>query len=365
MDEVSPAPIRVLALMKYGRAAASTRQRLEQYRPYLAAHDVEVEISSLLGDDHLHRLAEGRRSRFLAVVTGYLRRFLILFKARRYDVIYIHMDAFPYLPSLFERLVHAPGRPVVYDFDDAAFHIYDIHPNPLVRRFLSRKLDASLKRAAAVMCGNDYLANYVRRLTDRAHIVPTVVDTSRYMPRATSKDGPIVLGWIGSPSTWKFVQDILPELVAATRAHGAILRVVGAGRQAEGLDGVDAVTWSEAEEIASLQSMDVGIMPLTDQPWERGKCGYKLVQYMACGLPVVASPVGVNVDIVENGQNGFLASNWPEWRAALDELLDDAALRHRLGAAGRARIEATYSLNAQQGRILELLRAAAGKAVHV
>jgi glycosyltransferase involved in cell wall biosynthesis len=170
----------------------------------------------------------------------------------------------------------------------------------------------------------------------------------------------VTIGWIGSPSTWPNVLPLLPLLTELARSHGVRVRVVGAGQAAarDRFDGLDLVDWSEAGEVGDVQAMDIGIMPLADQPFERGKSGYKLVQYLACGLPVVASPVGVNCEIVREDV-GFLATTEDEWRAALTTLIADAELRRRLGSAGRAKAESAYSLASQTPRLVEVLRSAA------
>jgi hypothetical protein len=355
--------MRVLALMKYGARAASTRQRLLQYRPYLAEHGVEIEVSPLLDDDHIRGLSEGRKARPLSILAAYVRRIGVLLQAARYDVVWVHCEVFPYLPGFLEQSVGLAGRPVILDFDDAIFHGYDRHANPIIRRFLGRKLVGLMRDAFVCICGNAYLQAYASQHTKNAIVVPTVVDTSVYVP-AEDDASPErrVVGWIGSPSTWAgHLKPLLPTLLPMLRENGAVLKVVGAGPDAQGIEGIESVDWSEAAEVAAIQGMDVGIMPLPDDDWARGKCGYKLIQYMACGLPVIASPVGVNSQIVEHGISGFLAEGQSEWAAALARLLADPSLRHSMGRAGRDRVVAQYSLASQKAVILDQLRAAAGQ----
>ena len=162
--------------------------------------------------------------------------------------------------------------------------------------------------------------------------LPSVVDTDVYVPGGRARQGPPVVGWIGSPTTapyLRLVEDVLAGLVREGRVQVTLVGVEP-GRTRWAFACAERA-WQAAREVADLQSFDIGIMPLPDEPWARGKCGFKLIQYMACGLPVVATPVGVNTDIVENGVNGFWASNTGEWVAALEKLKGDAALRRRLG----------------------------------
>lgn len=351
--------MRVLAFMKYGELAASTRQRLLQYRPDLDAAGIEVEYLPLLNNDHIRRLADGRPASAGSALMAYLRRGLQLLFRRDYDLIWVHCELFPYLAGFFERLAFLSGKPVVYDYDDAIFHMYDANRRPFVRRMLGRKLEPLLRGAAACCCGNAYLKAYADRFCDNAIILPTVVDTASYWP-ALPREGkaPLVIGWIGSPSTWAYVRPLLPLLRELADHHKVRIRAVGAGTQAEAdaFPGLDLIEWSEESEIREVQAMDIGIMPLPDEPWARGKCGYKLIQYMACGLPVIASPVGVNSEIIQPDIHGYLADSPAQWRDALIALIEDRSMRQRMGLAGREKVEEHYSLKSQAPRLVTLLK---------
>lgn len=352
--------MRVLAYMKYGSAAASARQRLMQYAPYLAENGIAVEYLPLLGNDHMARVAAGSGKALLPTLGAYARRLGALLGRRDFDVLWVQYELFPYLPGIFERLARRGGKRLVVDYDDAVFHMYDAHRLKPVRRVLGRKLVPLLQHADAVICGNRYIEDYAGRFCLRTMVIPTVVDTNVFRPRDGERRlGPVVVGWIGSPSTWTSVEPLLPRLLPLLEREGAVMRVVGAGPRARGLPGVEAVDWTETGEVADLQAMDIGIMPVEDDPWSRGKCGYKLIQYMACGLPAIGSPVGVNSEIVADGENGFLPETPEQWEAALVRLIGDAGLRREMGIKGRARAEARYSLASQQPRLLELLRSLA------
>lgn len=347
--------IRVFALMKYGRDAASTRQRLLQFIPYLAAHGVVVEWSPLLDDGYVRSIAHGQRSKWHLIVRSYVRRLGQVLSLRRYDIVWVYLETFPYLPGWMEQIVFLAGRPVVYDFDDAIFHQYDLARRPLVRAILGRKISVLIRRTCVAIAGNRYLADYASRNGGSPVIVPTVVDTDRYLPAAGAVEGRLTVGWLGSPSTWAYVEPLLPTLLPLLRRHGARLLVMGAGRKAEGVADIEAVEWSEHGEVAALQAMHIGIMPVPDTPWARGKCGYKLIQYMACGIPAVGSPVGVNSDIVVDGVTGLLADTAGDWERMLDRLLSDVVLRSEMGKNGRARAVARYSLASQAPKLLAAL----------
>lgn len=356
--------LRVLAFTKYDREAASTRQRLLQYLPSFRRAGIEVEYRSLLSNDYVRSLAHGSAVSSMQILRAYAQRMRELMSKTDADLVWIYAELFPWLPASFERMAFRPGRPIIYDWDDAFFVPYDEARRPAVRRLLGGKLRPLLRGASACTCGNGYLADHARQFCDRVLVVPTVVDTDLYKPAPTASAAPPTIGWIGSPTTWANVRPLLPELRSLCDRFGARLRVVGAGKRAKAdrFEGMDLIEWSEATEIADVQAMDVGIMPLTNTPFERGKSGYKLVQYMACGLPVVASPVGVNTEIVQEGVNGFLATTSKDWSSRLEQLLGDAALRHRMGAAGRERAVERYSLASQAPRLIDLFRSVAGQA---
>ncbi len=352
--------MRVTAFTKYDREAASTRQRVLQYLPHLARAGIQVEVHPLLDDAYVRSLASGRAASRPAIAAAYLRRLAQLIKPQRSDVLWVYAELLPWLPAAFERLVFRSGKPMVYDFDDAFFHAYDDHPSALVRRALGGKLKTLIRGAGQVCAGNEYLRAYAEREGARAIVLPTVVDIDQYVPVQRTGGRPLTIGWIGSPSTWDYVRPLLPLLAQISRERGVQIAAIGPGAAAEvdRFDGLTFTPWSEATEISSVQAMDIGIMPLPDEPWSRGKSGYKLVQYMACGLPVVASPVGVNSEIVENGISGFLASDLGEWRVALSRLMDDAALRVVMGQAGRARAVEAYSLQTHAPRLIEVMKKA-------
>lgn len=352
--------MRVAAFTRYGSQAASTRQRFVQYFPALQAAGIEVEHHALLGDDYMASLVAGEPYPKGKVASAYARRLAQLATARDADAFWVYVELLPFLPALAERLA-AAGKKIVYDFDDAFFHAYDQSGNPVVRTLLGDKHASLLRHAAACVCGNEYLRGFAARFCPNSLVVPTVVDTDRYQPAPARAERQLTIGWIGSPSTWCGVQPLLPLLAETCARHQARFLVIGAGKQAlaDRFAGMESREWSEASEIADIQAMDLGIMPLLDRPFERGKSGYKLIQYMACGLPVVASPIGVNAEIVKEGSNGFLAATGQQWREALSLLLERPDLRASLGTAGRRQAELNFSLASQAPRIVSLFQSLA------
>ncbi|MDB5797078.1 MAG: hypothetical protein JWP36_980 [Paucimonas sp.] len=335
--------MKMLMLTRYGRQGASSRLRSLQYLPWLAGAGIAVDVAPLFDDDYLHRLYAGTRTSWTRVVLAYWRRIVQLRRARQYDLVVIEKEIFPYLPAWTEQWLATCGTPVLVDYDDAIFHRYDRPGNPLLR-VLRGKIDTVMASASTVVCGNDYLAAHARAAgAADVVVIPTAVDLARYRPTPAPARRKCVVGWIGTPKTVGYLAQVLPALRMAAKLLPLRLVVVGASIPAPGVE-VECRPWSEDTEAADIASIDVGIMPLPDAPWERGKCAYKLIQYMACARPVVASPVGANLSVVEEGGNGYLAANPLQWRDALLRLASDSALRQHMGRSGRLMVESRYCL---------------------
>lgn len=353
-------PVNVLLLSRYGSLGASSRVRFLQYLPYFQSQGVEIRVEPLLSDAYVQALYRGE-FRWLEVARGYIRRVFTLIKASRFDVVIVEKELFPYLPAIIERFLRLIGVPYVVDYDDALFHSYDCHSNPAVRLLLGRKIDAVMRHSTVVIAGNNYLAERAQKAGARKIvIIPTVVDADHYQPNQKSPGEIPIVGWIGTPKTSSYLKPLLSVFESIRKKIPVRFVAVGAREEDFAGSSVEVWPWSEGTEVNSVQQFNIGIMPLKDSPWERGKCGYKLIQYMACGLPVVASPVGVNSEIVMSGVNGLLADTLEEWDRALIDLLDaDSSVRETMGGKGRARVEEWYSLQAQAPRLLATIYGAA------
>lgn len=355
----------ILMLTKYARRGASSRYRSLQYIPVLEEAGFQCTVRPFFDDAYLEALYDTGRHPLGATARAYIRRMKDLRRAHGHDLIFFEKELFPYLPAGLERLLAGFDVGYVVDIDDAVFHNYDRSRNPAVRAFLEDKIGRLMRDAALVTAGNEYLANYARAAgAPRVEVVPTVVDLDDYpgptdeVPAERGNDEVFTIGWIGSPTTAPYLDLVRNALAEVCAAGNCRVRLIGSGE----FDLVGVPTehrkWSEGTEVDNLRGIDVGIMPLPDTPWERGKCGFKLIQYMAMGKPVIASPVGVNSEIVEPGVNGFLADTTEAWIEAI-ESLRDPKLRVELGRAGRAKVEATYSLDVTVPRVADLLREAA------
>ncbi|SIS10413.1 glycosyltransferase [Natronorubrum thiooxidans] len=350
-----------LFLTKYDRKGASSRYRSLQYFPHLEEAGINCSHAPLFSNAYLETLYETGERPLAGVVRSYLRRLRDLLTVREYDVIVLEKELLPYAPALFERLLGRLETPYIVDYDDAIFHNYDRSGNPLVRTLLGTKIDVVMREADAAVAGNEYLASRARKAgASRVEIVPTVIDLEKYPHVPPSEDGPFTIGWIGSPTTAQYVEAISPALRAVCDRRDARVVLVGSG--AVELPGVplEVREWSEETEVEDIAEFDVGIMPLVDTPWERGKCGFKLIQYMACGKPVVASPVGVSAEIAEEDMNGLHAESLEEWTEGLMALCDDWELAQRMGERGRERVETEYCLTVTEPKWTQVLREVAG-----
>lgn len=349
---------RILILSRYGRLGASSRLRFLQYLPYWERGGVRCEFSPFLSDDLLSRKYAVGRYGLRDLLLAYAERILILLKRREFDLVLIEKEALPWLPSSIEAALLS-GVPYAIDFDDAIFHNYDRHPLRLVRSLFGKRIDNLMGKASLIVAGNQYLAS--RALTAGAKVIekiPTVIDLDRYVVQSRNQNEVKRIVWIGSPSTAKYLKILEEPLRRLALKQKFIFRVIGAEIEMSGVD-VEILPWNESTEVDLIRACDMGVMPLMDTPWEQGKCGYKLIQYMACGLPVVASPVGANLDIVHNGKNGYLASTSDEWYDAFESLMSSDPLSQVMGKAGRKDVEDKYCVQRTASIYLQALISAA------
>jgi len=333
--------MRLLMLPRYSRQGANSRYRLWQFIPGLESAGHQVDVKPMLGDRYLEQLYRQGVRPLGSIIAGYARHLSRLTQVHRYDAVILDQELLPYLPPVFEQWLCLRNANVMVDYDDAAYLKYERYS------WLRGRIGAIMKAARATVVGNRHLEAYARQFSGDVRFIPTVVDVGKYAAKSHAALDAIRICWIGTPLTAaEYLPALLPVFVELQRRFPQLsFRLIGAGRIA-GADAVNVeiVDWSEEKEAELIAECDIGIMPLPDSEFQRGKCGLKLIQYMAAGLPVVASPVGENRYIVDHGQNGFLASDASEWVSQLELLIRDTALRARMGASGRERVEQRYSL---------------------
>ncbi len=352
--------MKILVLSRYTRMGASSRLRMMQYVPKLISEDFKIEVFPFFDDKHLESQYGTSKISILDILRYFFRRFKHLRFGSTPDLIWIEYEILPWLPWFVERLILPKKIPIITDYDDAIFHRYDMHRFKVVRYLLGLKISKIMNRSKIVIAGNNYLADYAFNSgSSNVKVVPTVVDLEIYKLKNLKKNNnPIRIGWIGTPMTYKtYLEEKLPMLKNLAAKEGFKFCVMGAKNINKQIhSSIDFIEWSEETEVSFIQSLDVGIMPLHDSAWARGKCGYKIVQYMACGIPVIASPVGVNREIIKNGVNGYLANSSEEWIEAIKILINDGDLRQRLGSEGRKLVERKYSLQIWSTKIDQIFR---------
>lgn len=348
--------MKVLFFTKYTRLGASSRLRTFQYLPHFSNQGIECTVNSLFDDDYLNEVYKFKRHNKWLALKGFVRRLEFILKAKNYDRVVIEKELFPYFPALPEWFLRKIGIRYIVDYDDAIFHNYDVARNPLVRWLFSNKIKRVIRFADTVVVGNLYLHDMATLFgAKRVVIIPTVVDTDRYPVRKASADKTFTIGWIGSPITFKYLTFLRPVFSKLIKKYNFRIVYVGSGSTLN-LPNEEFIPWSEKTETEIIGQFDVGIMPLEDNIWERGKCGYKLIQYMACGVPVVGTPIGANRQIIRDGYNGFHATTPEEWENAFVSFLkSDEMERQTMGLNGRRLVEEKYSLKRFQSTWLNLL----------
>ena len=353
--------MRVLALMpSLYDTSPGQRYRLEQWEPLLRESGVEITYAPFESDQlHSALYQPGQLGQKLKLVSQALfQRSALLKSVKDFDVVYIFREAALLGPPLFERLIYQRGVPIVFDFDDAIFVSYKSPSNGYLSYLkFAGKTKTICRLSSHVMVGNPYLADYARKVNDKVTIVPTTIDTEKYRPLAVDDhSGPIVIGWTGSYSTVQHLNTLRSALQKLATRETFRLRVIGTPTyQLEGVE-VEAMQWRSETELKDLSAIDIGVMPLPDDRWSKGKCGLKALQFMALGIPTICSPVGVNTEIIQDNENGFIAGPEDEWVEKLSKLIQSREMRRRLGAAGRQTVEGKYSATSQAPRVLEVFK---------
>jgi glycosyltransferase involved in cell wall biosynthesis len=323
-----------VAFLIHSLEVNSCRYRVLQYLPYFRKEGVEVSV-------HFYKQNGLDKLKFYNTLG-------------QYDIFYIHRKLFSPIEFWYLR---RKAKRIIYDFDDALMYRSSGTRNPhsFSRRF---RFAYMMRRVDFVMAGNQFLKSQVIRYNSNAEVIPTSIDLSHYsVKKGTHSEGPITIGWLGSSSTLKYLKPLLPTLEKMFNGYPHFqLKIVCDQFLDSSYLPIIKKRWSSEEEEADLKSFDIGIMPLSDDLWSRGKCGLKILQYQSVGVPVICTPVGVNRDIVEDGVNGFWAQDEDQWEKGLLKLIQEDGLRREMGLKGRKTVERGYSLEVNAPRILDVLK---------
>ena len=351
--------MKILFIVPYSTEGASNRFRVEQYLPYLDKEGMEYDIRPFVSS-RFYKILYSKKEcvkKIFYFIQAFFNRILDIMRLGRYDLVFIHRESCPFGPPVFEWLIHKLGKSIVFDFDDAIF----LQNYNLANRFYSflkfpSKTKEIIKMSSSVIVPNIFLKEYVCEFNKNAHIIPTPIDTDRFRIIEKSSDKPVI-GWIGSFTTAPYLKIVFNVMQRLSEKYDFTLKIFGAGEiiNIPGVS-VENYDWHLEKEEEYFQSIDIGIYPLTDTLWARGKAGFKAIQYMAVGVPVVASSIGMNKEIIRDGVSGFLVSSDQEWFDRISRLIEYPALRKKMGFAGREAVEEKYSVKINAPKYLEIIK---------
>ena len=353
--------IKTLFIEPYPIEGPSSRYRIEQYIPYLKDNGIEPIVRPFISSAFYKILyMKGLYIRkVIFFIQSALKRGIDLLSTLKSDIIFIHLEAFPFGPPVFEYICSKVfKKKIIYDLDDAIYMGATSSANRMVK-FLKcpSKIKKIIELSDHVITCNEYLADYAKKYNSNITVIHTSIDTNKFKPVENTKKERVVVGWIGSHSTVAYLESLKDVFYELRKRTGFILKIVGAGKKGIAINGVEIINvdWSLDKEIDEFQSLDIGVYPLPDNEWTRGKTGFKTIQYMSVGVPCVVSLVGANKDIVKEGINGYFADTKDEWIEKLLRLIQNKDLRKRIGAEGRKTAVENFSLKGNAPKYLEII----------
>jgi glycosyltransferase involved in cell wall biosynthesis len=343
----------------------SQRFRFEQYLGYLKQNGFEYDFSWLISEkDDKRFYSPGKlRTKLFILMKSWWKRTKDAWRASDYDIVFVQREAFMTGSARFEKKFAKSGAKLVFDFDDAIWNLDTSEANKKFEWLKNPGKTAEIiSMSHLVIAGNQYLASYAKRHNRNVVIVPTTIDMEEYSRASapvSNLQSPICIGWSGSLTTIKHFEFAVPFLREIKKKYGdkVQIKVIGDPNYVNEELGVRGLAWKKEDEVKELSSFDIGIMPLPDDEWAKGKCGLKGLQYMALGIPTIMSPVGVNTEIIRDGENGMLATTTEEWVSMLEQLIASAELRNRIGSGAIQTVKEQYSVDAWKQKYMELLTA--------
>lgn len=339
--------------------APGQRLKYEQYFEIFRANGYDVTISPFMSEKFQNIVYKKGRylEKVLWTIAGYLRRVWDVLRIRSFDVVYVFLWVAPFAPPVFEMLTRKLARKMVYDIDDLVFLNPPSSTNPLIHYLRSSRNHISLMKSADhVITCTPYLDQFVRKYNQNTTDISSTINTTLYRPKTDYKiEEQFVIGWSGSHSTSKYLHlldDVFRDL--AGKYPFKLLVMGDASFTLNGVE-VEALAWNEKYEVEVISRFDIGVYPLPNEEWVLGKSGLKALQYMALGIPTVATDIGTIHRIIRNGENGFLVSSEKEWKNTITRLINDQCLREKLGRRAAATVEETYSINANKEKYLRIL----------
>ncbi len=356
MDDIEKK--KILMLPKYCSSGPSSRYRFYQFKPLLENVGFIVKIQPLFNQSFLKSYYNSGVKNLLAGLKGYISRFILLFSIRKYDLIIIEYELFPYLPPFFEIILRKSGVHYIVDYDDGIYLKYK-NLYPVFNIFLKNKIETVIYNANFIFTGNRELFNYASKFNNRVQILTTTVSSKKYDSNNSEKiTNDFIVGWIGSPSTSKYLINLIDVFKNITKYESIKIHLIGFDKKFKKLfelKNINIIDWHEETEIQNIKQFNVGIMPLDNDQWSRCKSGFKIIQYMACKIPVIASPVGINGELVEHGANGFLATTLEDWLEAILTLYKNPEKAKGMGLNGYKKFCKYYSFESISNKYLSLI----------
>lgn len=338
--------------------APSQRFRFEQYLNMLESNNLDIHFAPFLDSKTWYALYKdgGVFKKVSGIIKSFFRRLITILFISKYDYVFIHREVSHLGPPIFEFIIAKIFRkPYIYDFDDAIWLPNYSESNAKVHRLKAYwKVKYCVKWAGQITVGNSYLANYAREFNNNVKIIPTTIDTVNYHNVNTDYNQRIVIGWTGTHTTMRFLDFIVPIIKKLEMRYDFEFRVISNQEPKYDLNSLRFIKWKRDTEIQDLNEISIGVMPLEQDIWSEGKCGFKCLQYMSLGIPSVVSPVGVNEEIIQHGVNGLIATTEEEWENSLESLIKSIDLRRKMGQSGKQTIQERYSVLAFEDQYLNL-----------
>lgn len=341
--------------------APSQRFRFEQYIDLLEKEGFHCEVKpfiDLITWQTIYK--EGKTlKKVFGMLKSFARRWLLLFQLKKADYLFIHREMAQMGPPIFEWIVaKILKRKYIYDFDDAIWLPNYSESNAKFHKLKAYwKVNYCMQWAHQITAGNDYLAEYAHKYNPNVVVLPTTIDTVNHHNKNCNYEKEIpIIGWTGTHTTMHYLDFIIPVLKKLEKEFSFKFRVISNEKPQFDLASLEFVKWKKETEIEDLAALSIGVMPLKEDLWSNGKCGFKALQYMSLGIPTLLSPVGVNAKIVTHQENGLFATSQSEWESQLRALLESAELRKTIGTAGKKRVENAYSVNSQLSNYIQLFQ---------
>jgi glycosyltransferase involved in cell wall biosynthesis len=352
---------KILFIVQYPeKVAPGQRFRIEAYKNLLMREGFDISFSPFMsskGSEVVYKKGYVF-TKIRATIGGFVRRFMLLHSVRHFTVVFIYREITPIGPAFFEWLItKVYKKRVIYDFDDAIWLYFEQTESSFFTKIIKNKSKVKqiISWSSKISCGNEFLCNYARQFNKNVFYNPTCVDTeNRYIPSKKKDNNQITIGWTGSFSTLNYIKNLEPVLRKLEKKYEFCLLIICNKKIDFALKSYEYIEWNEQNEIQDLSKIDIGLMPLENEIWSEGKCGFKLIQYMALEIPAVASPVGVNKKLLQNEDAGFLCSSEEQWYLALEKLINDQSLRERMGKNGRLIVSKQYSVKSNAENFLNL-----------